>query len=929
MKKAFLSVFVIALMISGLASIGSVNLSTQAQPPESNANPQWVPDSALVNGLPELGLIGENCQCSIFNLTGNNQWSLIIGQTNSWTLNEHPFLGYYWDGSQWTSNSTIVQGLTAYPNENDPTVGFNVTGDNKFDMIVAQWAGYNPTSGVQNNYGPCWTGYSWTGSQWVVNSTIINGLPTNASFGGGNNYATLGYNVLGDGKWDLVVDNYGNNGYVGFEWNGTAWAQESNLVNGLPNAGSPGNSNQFPIPCLTNNLSNDNTPTLIVGYSSGGGPNGSIQSFQWEGTIWVSNPAFNVGVTNLQPWPNSPTVAYNITGNGRWELLIGSSTANPDQPTYYTGYYWSANSVPLSVSITPLSVSMNIGESLNFTSIASGGTWPYNYQWYVNSSAVSGATTTSWVFTPATSGTFNVSLNVTDSTGNTVQSDNARIQADYFTKYNITFDKTGIGTDYNGTVVTIDGSNYTANDLPLVFSWSSFSTHTFAFQSSLLLDGNTTGQYDWASTSGLSTSQSDTFNVTRYGSVIGNYNSQKAVPINRVQGCFHASTLGNSLIVNLAHTPTSGDVLVAIISTVTNTGSPAIPISITEAGVDNSTGGTYWSGVAGGGGGGTAPGEHGLDMEIWVGKVGQNQASRTINVTLNAVANLGATVDVCEYSGISKIDSTWTNGTQSNTANLSTGSVISSMNGELAVGGIFDEGYNLTNASNGFTLSDGIYSNNQALAYLEKTNCPIGEESSTIAVSGSTDGYGCIAVFQPTLVKSNVTVTDQEAANGVLTFTASGPNGQLGYVNVTIPFGFNATDITAFIDNQPVQQPTIITDGSNYFVYFEFHLSTHNIIIQYAASPTLSVSSPSPSPDSTATPTSTAIPTQTPDSSQSSSSPTPTDSSNPTIPEFSAKLVIITLLVFMIAILSTVVAKKIMATKIQVIEPRSRRNLSN
>ena len=200
-----------------------------------------------------------------------------------------------------------------------------------------------------------WTGYAWNGSQWVVNSTLINGLPTNADYGGGDNYASLGYNVLGDSKWDLIVDNYGNNGYVGFEWNGTAWTQENSLVNGLPNAGSPSDGDPFPVPCLAYNFANDNASTLIVGLASGGGSNGTIQGFQWSGTAWTLDPAIVEGVTDLQPCPNTPTIAYNVTGDGNWVLIIGSATTNVKLPAYYTGYYWSAlaTSTPTSIPTPP------------------------------------------------------------------------------------------------------------------------------------------------------------------------------------------------------------------------------------------------------------------------------------------------------------------------------------------------------------------------------------------------------------------------------------------------------------------------------------------------------------------------------------------------------------------------------------------------
>jgi len=82
---------------------------------------------------------------------------------------------------------------------------------------------------------------------------------------------------------------------------------------------------------------------------------------------------------------------------------------------------------PLSVYINPLSASINVGESLTFTSTVTGGTQPYSYQWYVDGNPVSGAISNTWTFTPTTSGIYYIYLKVTDAKANTAQSDTARI----------------------------------------------------------------------------------------------------------------------------------------------------------------------------------------------------------------------------------------------------------------------------------------------------------------------------------------------------------------------------------------------------------------------------------------------------------------------------------------------------------------------
>ena len=82
---------------------------------------------------------------------------------------------------------------------------------------------------------------------------------------------------------------------------------------------------------------------------------------------------------------------------------------------------------PLSVSISPLSASILVGQSVTFTSTVSGGYTPYSYQWYLNGVPVSGATSITWAFTPTTGGIYYIYLKVTDAKGNTAQSETARI----------------------------------------------------------------------------------------------------------------------------------------------------------------------------------------------------------------------------------------------------------------------------------------------------------------------------------------------------------------------------------------------------------------------------------------------------------------------------------------------------------------------
>ncbi|HML02255.1 MAG TPA: right-handed parallel beta-helix repeat-containing protein [Candidatus Bathyarchaeia archaeon] len=88
--------------------------------------------------------------------------------------------------------------------------------------------------------------------------------------------------------------------------------------------------------------------------------------------------------------------------------------------------------------------------------------------------------------------------------------------------YSITFDQYGVYPDFTGTLVTIDGVNYTTADLGLAtFVWNQGSVHTFSFASPLIV--NSSERYLWTSTVGLSTVESGSLNVTHSGTVTGNY----------------------------------------------------------------------------------------------------------------------------------------------------------------------------------------------------------------------------------------------------------------------------------------------------------------------------------------------------------------------------------------------------------------------
>jgi len=91
----------------------------------------------------------------------------------------------------------------------------------------------------------------------------------------------------------------------------------------------------------------------------------------------------------------------------------------------------------------------------------------------------------------------------------------------------------------------------------------------------------------------------------------------------------------------------------------------------------------------------------------------------------------------------------------------------------------------------------------------------------------------------PVTIVSNTTIDQMVIKENFLQFRSSGPTGEKGYILVIFPM-VNSTSIRVKIDNDwltPPPFPVINTNGTHYFIYFEFTLSTHSITIQFAPPP--------------------------------------------------------------------------------------------
>jgi hypothetical protein len=150
---------------------------------------------------------------------------------------------------------------------------------------------------------------------------------------------------------------------------------------------------------FTSSVSGGTSPYTYQWYLSGSAVFGAT------GSSWAFTPSST----------GSYSVYVKVTDSASTSVTVQSNNATA-----------TVNSA-LSVTISPTSTTIDVGHSVSFTSSASGGTSPYTYQWYINGVAVSGATSSTWNFTPSSPGSYSIYVNITDHAGFMAESNTASV----------------------------------------------------------------------------------------------------------------------------------------------------------------------------------------------------------------------------------------------------------------------------------------------------------------------------------------------------------------------------------------------------------------------------------------------------------------------------------------------------------------------
>ena len=356
-----------------------------------------------------------------------------------------------------------------------------------------------------------------------------------------------------------------------------------------------------------------------------------------------------------------------------------------------------------------------------------------------------------------------------------------------FTKitYTVNFALSGVGSDFTGAAITVDGTEYSANALPLSFTWESGSQHSFSFVSTLSV--SSVKQYVWASTSGLSTVQGSTLAVTGSGTITGTFNTQYQLTVTSP----HGTTSGSGWY-------TAGTYATAAISS-----------STVSAGDDTRYLFTGWSGSIT---------DSGLSATILMDGFKTVSADWVnqyfIAITANPVGAENALTS-----------NTWMPA------------------GSLAISAIPNNNYTFTSWTTTGAVTIASSSSNSTTATINgpgtiTANFNITNTTTIIAtVTTSGDIYGVELGGNVTVNQmSNLTITPHPSiATTTVSFTVTGESGTEGFGNITIsknaiPFG---TTPLVYIDGKLAENQGYTEDADNYYIWYTTHFSTHKISIEF------------------------------------------------------------------------------------------------
>jgi peptidoglycan/xylan/chitin deacetylase (PgdA/CDA1 family) len=529
---------------------------------------------------------------------------------------------------------------------------------------------------------------------------------------------------------------------------------------------------------------------------------------------------------------NSPSYTFNPSSVGLFSLFVNATdSAGVPITVKSNAASVTVNSAP-TVSVSPISWGMDVGQSKTFTASALGGSGSYtNYQWYVGGAAQSGATTSTFRYSPESVGSYLITVTATDSLGATsVQS--------------------------SAVSVTVNASP-TVSVAPV----GSLTMDVGQQQSFTATDSGGTGtkSYQW-------------------------YLDDSAVAGQTTSTYLYTAALtSHTIYVRVTDSASTPVMTQSNIVSVTVNDAPTTRITPLSWGMDVGQSKTFTASALGGSGSYT-------NYQWYVGGAAQSGATTsTFRYSPESVGSYLITVTATDSLGATSVQSSAVSVTVNPTI-----SVFAGVGGSITPTGSISVNYGVSqsftitanagyyiidvsvNGSSVGAVSSYSFSNVQASYTISATFAPAPTLSPSPTASPisaptptpkpvttptptplptSSPAVTPLATTVPTSMANGATVnisitgniTSSQISNATITsyqpttttivsFTITGPSGTIGFSNITIPknaISYGKSPVV-YMNGQQVLNQGYTQDSNNFYVWYTTHFSTHQVKIQFA-----------------------------------------------------------------------------------------------
>jgi hypothetical protein len=581
------------------------------------------------------------------------------------------------------------------------------------------------------------------------------------------------------------------------------------------------------------------------------GGSGTYTSYQW----YVGGVAQSGATTSQFTYSPGSVGSYLIT------VTVTDNLGTTSAPSSAVSV--NVSTAPSVVVIPVIPIKMGADQTQMFNATGSGGSGLLHYQWYLNGSAVSGATASTYSFSNSI-GSYSVTCRVTDtaSTPYTTISNSVSV-----TVYPALVAPTVSASDtviYQGQTSVLTSTAVSSGVSPYTYQWLQKAPGASSFS---LISGATFSSYSFA-TSIANAAGSWSFILQVKDTADAMVNSSAATVIVNIPPLDHfvfsnigTQTAGTSFSITITAKDASNHTLKNYV------GSNILNISTGTISPDNT--GNFSNGVWTGSvtlttaGSGltlftTGSGMSGTSNIFTVDSAALDHFTFSTISSQTAGSTFSITVTVEDMYGNNVTDYT---GTPSLT--YSAGSISpSTMNAFVNGVGSTSVRVTGTGLSVTITATDGAHSgiSNSFWVTNEPTPIPTSTPHPTSTpqptttpaptptpttspekiVTATTDSGAIVYLLIRGSINNtqmfNVTLsTNQSAATTTLSFFVSGEGGTTGFSNITIPkiailYG---TTPTVYIDNQPAQDQGFTQDLNNFYVWYTTHFSTHFVKVQF------------------------------------------------------------------------------------------------